>query len=305
MSESNRVRIAIRPDGSSSNWKTLRRTNDALTAGTNTTRSENVRSDRMRDGQKITTITVGGTLNIEMTAAEYDDLIAAAMCSTWTADTPTAGTDQITVGTTTTKFEVLKSYLDEDRHILMSGMEVGQLELNMDSGSKITGTVTFMGTQEDHEYDPSTDTFDPASDALFFDSSNNLSSVTIDGSPLSGIAITGMSMTINNNHQTDQELGTQYQTHHKGSADITTSKTVRMSASAFDLWKNTLTNTPIATSFTMGDGSNSYVFSQGREFLSGDAPSGGLDAILTFTLNGVSAVDATGEMLTIERTLAP
>lgn len=304
MPEANRVRIGMRVDGSTANWTTLRRTNDALTAGTETTRSENVRSDRMRDGQKITTITVGGTLDIEMTAAEYDALIAAAMCNSWVVDTPVAGTDQITVGTATTKFEILKSYLDEDRHVLMKGMEVSQIQLTMDAGSKITGQVTFMGTEADPEYDPSTDTFDPAADALFFDSSNNLSSLMIDGSAISGMCVTGMSLTINNNHQSDQCVGTQYQRHWKGSADITGSKTFRMSAGAFDLWKNTLTNVPISSSFTMGDGTNSYVFSTGVEYLSGDLPSGSLDSILSLELDYTVAVDSAGEMLTIERTLA-
>lgn len=303
MSESNQVRIAIRPTAGG-NWTTLRRTNDALTASGEATRSDNIRSDRMRDGQKIATVTVGGTVDFEMTAAEYDQILAAAMCNTWAVDTPAAGTDRLTVGIADTTFEVLKSYLDSGKHVLMKGMEVSQLQLTMSAGEKITGQVTFMGTEADYEYDPSGDTFDPAAEALFFDSSNNLSSIQIDGQPLSGMCITGMDLTISNNHSSDQCLGTQYQRHHKGSADITGTKTFRMSAAAFDLWKNTLTNTPISSSFTMGDGTNSYVFSTGKEFLSGDLPSGGLDAILSVDLSTTAAVDATGEMLLIDRTLA-
>lgn len=297
MSEANRVRIAIRPTGTSP-WTTLRRTGDALTASAQTVRSDNIRSDRMRDGQKVTTITVGGTLDIEFTAAEYDQILAAAMCNAW-------ATDVLTVGTDTVTFDVLKSYLDSGKHVLMSGMEVGQLQLTMNAGEKITGQVTFAGTEADPDYDPTLDTFNEPSDALLFDSSNNLSSILIDGQPLSGTCVTGMSLTINNNHSQDQCLGTLYQRQHKGSCDITGTKTIRMSAEAFDLWKNTLTSTPVSSSFTMGDGSDSYVFAIGAEYLSGDLPSGGLDAILSLELNSTVATDSTGEMLTITRSLAP
>lgn len=302
MSEANRVRLAYRVAGSTDNWKTIRRTNDALTAGTNTVRSDEVRDDRMRGGQKITTITVGGIIDFEFSATSFDDFLAAAMCESWAADTPVAGTEQLTVGIADTKFDVLKSYLDSDRHVLMTNCEVSQLNLSMDSGAKVTGQITLMGTEADDKYDPSGDTFDPAPTTLIMDASSNLSTIQIDGSALSGMCITSMALSINNNHQSDQCVGTQYQVHHKGSADITGSKTFRMSAAAFDLWGQTLTNTPISSSFTLGDGTTSYTFKVGKEFLSGDLPSGALDTILTMDLSTTVAVDDTGEMLVIEKT---
>ncbi|MFG6139509.1 phage tail tube protein [Halomonas sp. B23F22_10] len=300
-----RVRIAIRPKGSTDPWTTIRRTNDALTVGTETQRSDNVRSDRLRDGQKVTGLTVGGTVSFEMTTAEYDDILAAALCSTWLTDTPTAGTDELRVGTADIQHDVLKSYLDSDRHVLMSGMYVSQLQLTMSAGQKITGQATFMGESHDDEYDPSGDTFNDPADPIFFDSSNNLSSLMIDGSAISGMCITGMSLAIANGFQSDQCVGSLHQKHHKGSVDITGQKTIRMSAAALDLWKQTLTNTPISSSFTMGDGSNSYVFSLGKEYLSGDLPSGGLDQILSVQLDTTAAVDDLGSMISIERTLTP
>lgn len=300
-----RVRIAIRAAGSAGNWTVLRRTNDALTVGAQTVRSDNVRDDRMRDGQKISTITVGGTLDFEMTAAEYDQILAAALCSDWVADTPAVGTDQLKVGTTDVQFDVLKSYLDSDRHVLMTGMYVSQLQLTMNAGEKITAQATFMGEGHDDAYDPAGDVFDAVSDAILFDSSSNLSSIQIDGQPVAGMCITAMSLAIANGFASDQCLGSVHQRHHKGSCDITGSKTIRMSAGAFDLWKNTLANTPISSSFTMGDGTDSYVFSIGKEYLSGDLPSGGLDSILSVELSTTAAVDAAGDMIKIERTLAP
>jgi len=302
MAEANRVRIAYRAAGSSDNWKIIRRTNDALNAGTETVRSDEIRSDRKRGAQKITTITVGGTVDFEFSAASFDDFLAGAMCMPWDVDTPVAGTDQLRVGTIDTQFDILKSYLDEDRHVLLKECEVGQLSLTMDAGAKVTGQIDFAGTEVDDAYDPSLDTFDPAGTTIIMDSSSNLSSIMIDGAAVTGMIVTGLSLTINNNHTAGQGIGSQYQFHDKGSADITGTKTFRMSAAAFDLWKNTLTNTPISSSVTLGDGTTSYVFKAGEEYLAGDLPSGALDTILSLELNSVVATDSAGEMLVIERT---
>ena len=304
MSEANQVRLAIRPSGSTDNFQVINRTNDALNTGTETERSQSIRADRKRGGQKVVTQTVGGTVDIEMARSEYDDLIAAAMCSSWQTDTPTAGTEQLAVGTATQKFEVCKSYLDEDRHVLFKEMEVSQLQINMNSGERVTGQITFMGTEADLEFDPSTETFDEPANNLFMDASTNISSLMIDGSAVTNMVITGMSLTINNNHQSGQGLGTQFQYHDKGSADITGSMTFRFSADAYDLWKNTITNTPVSTSFTLGDGTTDYTFKAGKQYLSGDLPSGALDSILSLELDTVVATDSANEMLLIERTTA-
>lgn len=300
MAEANRVRLAIRPEGSTDPWKILRRTGDSLTAGTETVRSEEIRSDRMRGGLKKTTTTVGGGVEVEF-SSDFDDLLSAAMCSAWLADTPVAGSEQLAVGTTTKRFEVLKSFLSEDRHYLMKGMQVNSLSLNMQAGQRITGSINFMGEELDKDYDPSGDTFDAASEAIIFDSSSNLSSITVDGSPMSGLLITGMALEINNNLQSMQGVGTVYQEHHKGSADITGSLTVKASQEGLSLWDKADENTPIATSFQMGDGINTYTFAKDREFLSGDLPSGALDSILTIEMQSTAAVAVSGEVLTITK----
>lgn len=305
MAEANRVRIAYRTAGSSDNWQVLRRTNDALTAGTETVRSDEIRADRMRSGQSVVTLTAGGTLDFEFSAKSFDDMLAAAMCTTWEDDAPAAGESQLGVGTDTVKLDILKSYLDEGKHVLLEECEVSQFSLTLDSGSKVTGQISYMGTNVDYEYDPSGDTFDDAPTTLMMNSSSNLSSIKVDGSPLSGMCITSMSLTINNNHQSDQCVGSLYQQHHKGSANITGNKTFRMSANAFDLWAQTITNVPISSSFELGDGDTTYRFITGKEYLSGDLPSGALDDILSLSLDTVAAVDDTGEMLLIERTPPP
>jgi hypothetical protein len=296
MSESNRVRIAYRDAGSTDPWQIVRRTNDALTAGTEVQRSEEVRSDRQRSGQKVTTITAGGTLDIEMSAGSYDDFLAAALCTEW-------ATDVLTVGTTTKRFDVLKSYLADDEHIMFADMEVGQLSLSAQSGQKITGQITFMGRAVDDDYDITGDTFTDATTSIIFDASSNLNGITVDGSALANTCFKALDITINNNHQTDQCIGSQFQNHFKGSCDITTSSTIRMASSALELWRNSIANVPVEMAFIMGADGYTYDFALGHVDLSTEPPSGALDAILDMTVEGTAAVDSTGEMITVTRTI--
>ena len=297
MSESNRVRIAYRTAGSTDPWQIIRRTNDALTAGTETQRSDEIRADRMRSGQKVTTITAGGTIDFEMSAESFDDFLAAALCTAWTSDA-------LTVGTTTVKFDIIKSYLADGEHIVLKDMEVSQLSLTANSGEKITGQITFVGREVDDDYDPSADTFTDATTGLIFDASNNLNGVTVDGSALVNTCFKSLGITINNNHQTDQCVGSLYQNQYKGSCDITTSSTIRMASEALDLWRSSIANTPVALAFNMSDGDGySYAFELGEVYLSTEPPSGALDAILDLEAEGTAAVDSTGEMLTITRTV--
>lgn len=296
MSESNRVRIAYRVAGSTDPWKIIRRTNDALTAGTEVQRSDEVRSDRQRSGQKVTTITAGGTVDFEMSAGSFDDFLAAALCTDWTADV-------LTVGTTTKRFDILKSYLADDEHIMFSDMEVGQLSLSAQSGQKITGQITFMGRAVDDDYDVTGATFTDATTSIIFDASSNLNGITVDGVALTNTCFKALDITINNNHQTDQCIGSQFQNHFKGSCDITTSSTIRMASSALDLWRNSIANVPVELAFTMGADGYTYDFALGHVDLSTEPPSGALDAILDMSVEGTAAVASDGQMITITRTV--
>lgn len=296
MASSSRVRIAYRVAGSTDPWSVLRRTNDGLSIGTETQRSEDVRDDRLRSGQKTTTVTVGGTLDFEFNAANLDIFIAAAMCADW-------ATDVLNVGTTVKRFDILKSYMDTGDNFLFQDCVVGEMSLSMEAGQKVTGQLNFMGEGYDADYDATSDTFTQPTDTLFMDSSNNLGTFQIDGAPVTGMCFTAMSLAINNGYQTDQCLGELNQRHWVGSADITGSKTVRLSAAGLDLWRNTITSTPIASSWVLTDGDYSYTFDIGRLFLSGALPSGGLDTILTIPLDFVVAEDGNSTMLTITRTV--
>ena len=299
MAESNRVRIAYRPAGAADTaWITLRRTGDALTVGTETVSSDEVRADRLKGGQKVVTQTAGGSIDLEFSAKSYDDLLAGAFMTEW-------DTNELTVGTESIKFDFLKSYLDEGKHVLIENAEVSNLSLTMDSASKITGQITVMGTTLDTEYDAVGAEFTDAGTTLIMDSSNNLGSIKVDGTAITGMCFTAMGLTLNNNHQSDQCVGSVTQNHFKGSAEVTGSITARSSAAAFELWQNSINNIPVSLSYTLSDDTNSYEVKVASAYLSGDLPSGGLDAILSFDMDFTAAASADGDYLSITRETTP
>lgn len=295
MASSSRVRIAFRAAGSSDPWSILRRTNDALTLGSESQRSDEVRDDRMRSGQVTTTVTAGGSVDIEFSAVSFDALLSAAMHNSWNDDVLGVGTEDI-------RFDILKSYLDTGDHFLLEDCVVSELSLTMNAGEKVTGQIVFMGESFDDDYDPSGDTFDPAEETLIMDSSNNLGSIMQNGAPISGMCYTALSININNGYQSDQCVGELNQRHWVGSADITGNKAIRLSAAALELWRNSITNAPVSSAWTLSDGDYSYEFSLPRIQLSGNLPAGGLDQILTVDMQYVASVED-DEMLTITRTV--
>lgn len=297
MASSSRVRIAYRTAGGTGPWTIFRRTGDALTVGTETQRSDEVRDDRTRGDMKTTTITAGGSVDIEFSSVNFDAFIAAAIGGAWSADS-------VSNGTTIPRFDLLKSYQDTGDHVLFENCCVWEMSLSANAGEKVTGQITFQGSGHNDNYDPSGDTFDQPEDTIIMDASNNLGSITVDGAPLSGMCFTAISLNISGGFQTDQCVGSLYQNHFEGSVDITGSVTTRLSAAALDLWRNSITSTPVALGFELSDPDGyAYTLALPRNFLSGDLPSGGLDTILTSELSLTAARNDLGVMLQIDRTV--
>ncbi|NAW34997.1 phage tail tube protein [Halomonas alimentaria] len=299
----NRVRLAYRI-GDTGPFQVVNFTSDSFTATPETKQSEAISSNRKAGGQKVTQITVSGSIDVEMAPLVFDDFLAAALASDWQTDTPTAGTDQLSVGVADKRFQIVKSYLDVDKHVLFSNCAVNSMSLNMNAGEKVTASMEMVGEEVDPEFQASGETFDPAPSALFFDASNNISSLTIDGSPVAG-CITEMGLTVENGYDGGNGcVGEQTKRQTIGQSAVTTSKTLRMTADAFDMWKSTLENAEFGSSFTMGDGTTSYTFSIGREFMSSELPGGETSGVLTMAFESTAAVDSAGETLIIERTSA-
>jgi len=295
MSSGSRVRIARRPHGSIDPWQILRTTGDALTVASDPTRSDEIRDDRTRGDQKTIMINPNGTVSFELSPANFDSIMESVLSGTWT-------TDVLTNGTTETKWDYLKSYMDLDEHILFEDAHETQLQLTANAGEKVTGQVTIMAQGHDDAYDPSGDTFADPQDTVIMDASNNMHTIRVDGAaPATGVCIKGIDLTINGSFQSDQCAGSLYQVHSPGSFDITGSVNFRFSSATLEYWRKGINSTPMALDWTFSEGGYSYVPSLPRIFLSGDLPGGSLDSILDLSLGITAARDANGVMMEITR----
>lgn len=103
--QSNRTALIIRPetafgvtDPGNPNWKTLRFTGEGIDLDKKTSRSEVIRADRMNDALTYLGRSTAGDVSGELSYADWDDLMAAALCNTWTAITEAALDVTITAG---------------------------------------------------------------------------------------------------------------------------------------------------------------------------------------------------------------
>lgn len=73
--------------------QSIKLTGADFAAAKNTTVSETIRADRMRDDVIELSASAAGTLNFELALEAYDEFIEAALCGTWGTQVATAGTD--------------------------------------------------------------------------------------------------------------------------------------------------------------------------------------------------------------------
>lgn len=90
MSSSNEINVVMVPESvygvtpTGVSYKTLRKIGDSLSGTPNVVVSDEARSDRQSGGQAIVGLAVGGDINYQLSRnAAFDDLIEAAMMSTW------------------------------------------------------------------------------------------------------------------------------------------------------------------------------------------------------------------------------
>lgn len=305
MSDSNSIRVAYRADGSSDDWQIMRRTSGGPTMTTNTENSNEVLGDRQVTDLILQSIETGGTIDFEMSTETYDDWMSSAMCSTWTADDPTAGTDSLVIGSSDVLFEVLLSYQGINRHIKFSGVRAAQMTFNFEAAATVTGSLDLAGTSYDDSYDPGSDSFLPANDNRVLRGAD-VGTVEIDDTAQTGVCIPGFSLTLNNNYTAGFCLGSVTPgKQSKGTAEATGTITISNTAGTFDQWKSLIAQTPIKLEFPFGDGTNSYKITMWRLKAAGEPSAPGANEIVNWEWNYTATRDSTtGESLRIERTIA-
>ena len=293
MSSSNAVRIAYRVAGSGDPFKVLRYTSEAFTATPATTESGEVRVDRMIADLYLTSLESSGSIDFELSAQNFDDLMEAVMCSTFDGTT-----GEMKVGTNDNTFEILKSYTDTTpaKHVLINDVKVSTMTLNINAGELVTGTFEFVGGNVDVEFDPSGETFTAPANTSLLNAANDIGAINVNGAELTGTCIESLTVTIDNNYQAQNCIGSlAAKTHVKNTASVSGSETLSFSAEAYDLWKGQISNADITLDFTVTDGTNTYKFDLPRVRISGDLPGGTRDEILTLDAEYTAILDETLE----------
>lgn len=304
MSESNRIRVAYRAAGSSDNWQVMRRTSGGPALTMNTENSNEVIGDRLVSDLILQSAETGGSLEFEFSATSFDDWLSSAFCKAWSVDDPSAGTDTLLIGVDDILFDVLLSYQDIDRHIKFNSMRVGQLDLNVEAGATMTGTIAFAGTDYDAEYDPSGDIFDAATTTRVL-RGVDVGTISLDGTPMTGTCIPSLSLSLNNNYQAGFCLGSLSPGKQvKGTAEPTGTLGISMTADTYDTWVELIAQSELSLAFPFGDGTNSYTLTIPRLKASGDLPVPGANEIVNWEWNYTALRDVNGIALQLTRTTA-
>lgn len=251
-------------------WKTLRPTSDSLEGQTTTVESSQMRGDRHPSGQFITGIEVGGAVSQEVQLnSELDDLIEGLMMEAWALDV-------LVPGVTDKSFSLEREYVGKSRFALFSGMRVGNMDftLNRDSGLA-TVSVGFMGTGKviANTTAVGAGSVAPASTTRPLNVANDLTGLQVDAATPTWFP-RNLSLSINNNLTRQWAIGTLAPSAigiHQMS--ISGSLESYVTADTLDWWEsNVKTNTPVALTFNLTDGTNTWAFDLPECYLAGTTP---------------------------------
>jgi len=103
--------------------------------------SEEIRGDRQitcfRHGNK----SVGGDIEGELAYGEYDSLIEAALCGTWS-------TDVLKAGTTRRSFTIERTFQDITQYVRYTGCEVNTMSISIAPNSMVGVSFGFIGKDQ-------------------------------------------------------------------------------------------------------------------------------------------------------------
>ena len=122
----------------------IRHLSTTLGVSKTTFESGELRDDRQiahfRHGNK----SVSGDIGIELSYTSFDDFLEAVLGGTWATDTPSAGIDQLQVGTTRRSFTVERKFanLDTPEWHRFTGVEMNALNLSVAPDAIISGSFS-------------------------------------------------------------------------------------------------------------------------------------------------------------------
>lgn len=126
-------------------FKSVRYTGESVAFNRRSVTSNEIRDDRMTSDLVAVGADVGGDVNIELSYESFDDVIAAALCSSWGA--PVGGVSTIKNGVERKSFTLQKHFQDLAIPIFQSfsGCRIGGLTLDFQTAQILTGKFSVMG----------------------------------------------------------------------------------------------------------------------------------------------------------------
>lgn len=177
----------------------VRHTGGSFGADTQTTRSDEVRSDAQRGQTVRTGWEPSAEVNMELSAQTFDDFIEAVLRDEW--QTPADRTEDldyatsedydeaIVNGTGTPSMSLQLQHLDVnggDAYRVIRGARVGEWSLSASSNEIITGSFNLMGTDYDAADTAYADSVEEAPDTEVFNSIDYIKAIKVDGTEASG-----------------------------------------------------------------------------------------------------------------------
>lgn len=256
--------------------KPIRFTGESLKYNITNTKTAEITPDRTETDLVQTGASVDGSINMELSFDSFKDLIAGALCSSWTAGT---GDNLLLVnGVTREPFTLKKAFPDlaTPEFHYFRGACVETMDLKFEIGKIVSGSFGFMGaTLAQVQAAITGETVGAATTTKPLNAVTDLSSFSIGGVPYTG-CISTLGLNIKNNLRAIMCLGTLGATDIKlGTIEVTGDMNLYFNEGSN--FANYLAGTEFSFSFALTDeDGNKYLISIPRaKFESADVVAGG------------------------------
>ena len=173
-------------------FQLLRTTGDSFNLSRDTFESNELKSDRGVSDLKSGNKQAAGSVDIELSYENFEDMIEAVL---ETADTLSIPTDTIQNGITMIPYSIEKGFPNGNHYQIYTGMYANTLSLNLQANSQVTGSIEFIGMDQEVRTTPASSVAktEPISGGLFDSFTGDIK----EGGVSIG-TITSMSLTITN-----------------------------------------------------------------------------------------------------------
>jgi hypothetical protein len=187
--------------------KYLRCTGESLNANINNVVSEEIRGDRNQSEMIQVGSGAGGDVNVELSPTSFNDMMEAAMCSTWVVDG--VDTDKFTLvnGVLERSFTLQKKLADITQLFNFTGSRVNTLSLAVAPDAIVTGAIGFMsksGARTASQFGSAT--LGDALTTVPFNGAAGVTVNTVDAGAIPG-GLMNFTLNINNNRRVQQVVG--------------------------------------------------------------------------------------------------